>query len=240
MDAEDMKQRLDRLEHSGLNGQSTCRPLPQGQRHRLPVTAQRRRTRSGLLGLGAAVLGMALTLAGCTGSEVKHDDPYAAEFAQARSEAKNDFVRQVLDDDVITEAEYKETQQRYVNCMADGGVTVRVVDTGGYSSEKQLVGAVAELESNCSDMWLIPIEALYGAIRVNPNREDFDELTVACLRRQGVVDDSFTKENWVAIVNEFAAGHGAEAPRSTWPTLPGGIPMDDPRVQLCWNTPLDG
>ena len=192
-----------------------------------------------------ASAGSLLLLAGlcaCSAPEASSDRPYASQFEQARSESTTDFQRDVLDDDVITEEEFREVRQRYVDCLADAGIRAEALADGSYDMPDGLQGKNADADMACATKTVIPVESLYYTIRSNPQNEDFSALIVECLQAKGVVDDAFAKEDWDEFVSAFAAlaGDGSTpAPAaSELPTLPGGVQMDDPDVQSCSSDPL--
>lgn len=146
-------------------------------------------------------------------------------------------------DDVISDEEFREVRQRYVDCLSNAGMQVKALADGSYEFATPPTPEQDVAERQCSLETTMSIEALYYSIRTNPQNEDFSLLTVKCLQKQEVVDASFTKQDWDQFVSAFAAvagGGGGEAapPEADLPTLPGGIEMDDPRVQECSTNPL--
>jgi len=195
-----------------------------------------------------AAIGALLVVAGlaaCSAEEPDRDGPWAAQFERARENAQSDFQRDVLADDLITDEEYRETRQRYLDCNAAVGIHVTFAERGNGYEFSPAPNAEQEAEElRCSAETISVIQALYEAIRLNPRNDDFDELTANCLRDRGVVDDAFTTADWKTFSQAFAAAAAvtpsgdATAPPSDLPTLPGGIPMDDPQVQACSTNPL--
>lgn len=188
--------------------------------------------------------GSLLLLAGlgaCSAAETPSDSPYASQFEQARSQSTTDFQREVLDDDVITDEEFREVRQHYIDCLADAGIRAEALADGSYNMPDGITGSNADADMACARKTVIPVEALYYAIRTNPGNEDFSALIVECLQKQGIVDDAFTKDDWDNFTSAFAAvaGDGSEPapPTSELPSLPGGARMDDPAVQACSSDP---
>lgn len=194
------------------------------------------------LAASASLLVLAASLGACSSSTPPTGGPYAAQFAQARREATNDFQRKVLADGVITDSEFREVRQRYVDCLADAGITAKANADGSYEVDADVSGPAGDTEKKCSKDTIEPIEPLYYATRVNPNNEDPNLLMANCLRKAGVVGPDFTKSDWKNFVTAFAAaagdGTGPTPDPSTLPKLPGGVAMDDPRVQACNANPL--
>ena len=192
-----------------------------------------------------ASAGSLLLLAGlgaCSAAESSSDSPYAAQFEQARSQSTTDFQREVLSDEVITDEEFREVRQRYVDCLADAGIRAEALDDGSYNMPDGITGKNADADMACARETVIPMESLYYAIRTNPDNEDISALIVECLKKQGVVDDAFTKDDWDNFISAFAAvagdGSAPAPPASELPSLPGGARMEDPAVQACSSDPL--
>lgn len=64
----------------------------------------------------------------------EEDGTYAAEFAKARNDATTEVARKILEDDVITEAEFRPVQDASIQCMRDQGLTVELVEGVGSRS----------------------------------------------------------------------------------------------------------
>ncbi len=196
--------------------------------------------------LSPVTVGMALLmvagLSACAPGPSTSQGPYDAEFDRARTDSVSDFQRDVLEDGVISDEEFREVRQRYVDCLGDAGMKVKALPDGSYEYATAPTPEQDDAELQCSSETTKTIEPLYYAMSVNPQKEDFSVLTVECLRREGIVDSAFTKENWDQFVATFAAVAGENpdggATDSDLPTLPGGTRMDDPRVQLCSTNPL--
>lgn len=198
-----------------------------------------------------AVVGALLLIAGltaCSSVEPAANGPYSADFEQARQRAVTDFQREVLSDDQITDAEFREVRQRYIECLTDAGMEAAALPDGSYTISPEPTGEQEVDERRCSEETTFVIEPLYYLLKVNPDNEDFSALIAECLKQQGVVEAAFTKEDWDQFLNAFSAAFNA-APETAsveptgqsadLPTLPGGISMDDPRVQQCSTDPLE-
>lgn len=186
-------------------------------------------------------------LAACSADEPSSNGPYAAQFAQARDQALTDFQRDVLSDDRITDEEFRETRQKYIDCLADAGMHATARPDGGYDFAPAPTAKQEADEIRCSMETTRLVEPLYYSLQVNPDDEDFSALIAECLKQQGVVDDTFGKDEWDQYVTAFSAASNAAADAtggeppvavSDLPRLPGGVAMDDPRVQKCSNNPL--
>ncbi|RLP71852.1 hypothetical protein D9V32_15970 [Mycetocola tolaasinivorans] len=196
----------------------------------------------------ATALVVVLGLSACSAEQTASSGPYAAQFEQARKGAVTDFQREVLKDNVITDDEFRETRERYIRCLADAGIKAVANPDGSYDLASAPSAAEEVAERRCTDETTGSIEALYNSMRSNPKNEDLSAMIPDCLRAQGVVDAAFTNENWEQFVRAFStAQNAARNPDGSYPlnadipnlpTLPGGIAMDDPRVQQCGNSPL--
>lgn len=123
--------------------------------------------------------------------------PYATEFGEYYNRAQTDFAREVLADSVITESEYEEARNAQKTCLEGRGYKVTLDDdsiTLEPNSPKTSDETVNGDMTGCSkESGIEYIEALYSIIKRNPNNEDWDQLNVDCLIREGVVEPGFTK-----------------------------------------------
>lgn len=177
--------------------------------------------------MGAAlgtILGTALcgVLAGCAavqGEAGRFDGPYAEEYRLTYEQASqdgNEFVMEALADGELTEAEAQEAADRYVQCMAERGYTATKEPTGAgdvYHPDAESDGWRDQLTVDMDDCerasGSLLLAGLWTALSRNPdNIEITDEQRIACLRRYGVVDDSYTDEQilealstpgWIAL-----------------------------------------
>lgn len=199
-----------------------------------------------------AVAGASLILFGvgaCSAQSDSSDGPYAAQFEQARQRSVTDLQRDVLSDDRITDEEFREIRQSYIDCLSKAGISATANPNGQYDFALAPTGVQEEEERRCSDETIGSIEGLYYSLKVNPNNEDFNELIAECLKNNQVVEDSFTTKDWERFVAAFAAAQGAATNEDgsvpldedipNLPTLPGNVAMDDPRVEQCSGNPLN-
>jgi hypothetical protein len=179
----------------------------------------------GLAGL-VSVLCVVATLVGCTSTSSSGGDEFtpkseeqiaaewAAEFEAARAAATSDFEREVLADDKITPAEYDEAVQRYIACMketlppefADGYQAVKT-QFGTYqyqgpriheSQNEAWEAAYAAAHDACRTGTTAQIEPIYTEMILNPKRMTPEEQMLDCLKRHGVVDETYTMDNFRA------------------------------------------
>lgn len=160
------------------------------------------RIRAVLAGLATIAI-----LAGCTPGTDQDANPYAAEFAQARNEATTEAARKILEDDVITAAEYEQVQEASVQCMRDQGLVVTIEEEGGLTFE--LVGLnadspqeeidamnaqIEEVRQECSKKFDLSALGLYWDVVQNPEKEDMLQAIAACMVRGGHRDKGYDKE----------------------------------------------
>jgi hypothetical protein len=160
--------------------------------------------------LVGGILCCALVLGGCTPeaperetqpSLLPHTDlgltgPWAAEFQQAYDEATDPYVRNVLADGVISDAEYAEMHNTMVECMAEVGSTLTFHSftiPNGMSTD-ELNRHYEECGKRAHDY---PIGALWGWTTGNPDHRDQNELTVECFARAGLVDSGYSADEWL-------------------------------------------
>lgn len=126
-------------------------------------------------------------LSGCSSeSETTSDSPWAAEFDQAMQDARTDLQREILEDYVVTDAEYAELQSLQKQCIEGLGLEVSVLDTGGFS----VIGELTEQQwtdvDECDYTTVYPVEHLFWGTRNNPENRDQGELVKGCLRSHGI------------------------------------------------------
>lgn len=161
--------------------------------------------------IGVVLLGL---LVGCTAPappESEADSPvsvptpnlhYSAEFAAAKAAATTDFERKVLDDDVITRAEFTEARNLYFRCIRARGLEVTTTPSesglGGLSvtgswEQSAVDSALSECLSGTTEV----IEPLYVELVTNPDKRDLNDLIAECLVAFGVVQAPFTGADYI-------------------------------------------
>ncbi|MDR1428238.1 MAG: hypothetical protein LBJ08_10875, partial [Bifidobacteriaceae bacterium] len=203
-----------------------------------------------------------LGVAGCSGPVedaapgAAEAGPYAAEFEQAAVGA-SDFVRKVLADGTITPDEQRESQQKYFDCLVDNGLEA----SWDYSSGgRQYVridthgdkDANGEISLPCTKAWVWEIDSLYWAVIDNPDKADPDDISAACLIREGLAQEGFTGKDFAELkelagAKEIVVEGGDQPGTYSFPqntgltedevTLPSGVPLSDERVELCRYAP---
>ena len=141
--------------------------------------------------------------------------PWASEFESAYAEATTSFEREILQDGVITEAEYAEMREGLQSCLFSQGFEevefsprggMSVVGPDSISGEEQLNRA-----QHCSETsGEATIGALYSWIRRNPEHLDDATIVVECLLRHAAVRADYS-----------AVEYGIDMPNDAVPILPG-------------------
>jgi hypothetical protein len=160
--------------------------------------------------LTAAVLAGCWLLAGCGETDQSArlptnsglSNPYAAEFADLRKEAKSDFVRSVLRDDVITQAEFDESIDSRFKCMTDAGLRP-IIDGEGANRTLGIPAGEEDSPENdaCYEKWDAGIQGLYTLIHNNPENISWDDLAVACLIHEGLLPVGTTGEELAEVMD---------------------------------------
>ncbi|KQT96277.1 hypothetical protein [Sanguibacter sp. Leaf3] len=148
--------------------------------------------------------------------------PWAGEFTEAFTGASAEFVRTILSDGLITDQELSETRDRFSGCLTAFGITEITFDANGAFSftapDDAEQGSVEDHVSTCSaESGEDTVGALHSWVRRNP--ENLDEATIlaACLVREGVVDPSFSAEDYtnadgdLPLLESVSAGLGQAA-----------------------------
>jgi hypothetical protein len=194
-------------------------------------------TRVGAAATTAAVL---LLIAGCSGSPASDgpggsasggaagrsegtrlDGPWAQEFADAIAKSTSAAEREVLADGVVTQEELEDAHSGVRRCLADSGLEIHYFPDGGFETSGPN-GAVSTMPFEKSDSILQACEGrydtwitfLYEQTRRNPEQRDEATIEVACLRRSGVVDTSYSRADWQAENDTGAFSFDATSKRA--------------------------
>jgi hypothetical protein len=144
--------------------------------------------------------------------------PWAQEFGESLALA-SDYEAQVLRDGEISAAELADAQARDRACMRDAGYDLQVADDGS-SSLSRIDGAdlpatdiVDAVRRECAHEFDRSSTYLFNEVRRNPEKQDDARITVACLRKSGLVGKDYTERKWrseydigVFSFDEYAPG----------------------------------
>lgn len=161
--------------------------------------------------VGALAVALAATACGVKtgGDDPQFTGPYAAEFRQAYQRTEEPFVRDVLSDSRITDAEFEEFKNRYASCMDGHGVSWTYDAQAGESLSASFGHAdlsetdIAQAEQACAaPSGYQQILPLYESISRNPDKLDADELdrmSIECLERHELIEPGMTVAEYQAI-----------------------------------------
>lgn len=133
------------------------------------------------------------------GASPEFEGPYAAEFTEFYSSARSDFVRTVLADGIITDAEYAEMTERFRSCLADQGITfdgfrqdgsfTTSLAPGGGDTHEVVTGCAA---TSGQDV----VGALHDLMTANPDNVDAAVAITTCLVDSGEVPATYTAKDY--------------------------------------------
>jgi hypothetical protein len=153
----------------------------------------------------AVILGLTCC-AGCGSSDKAEDNPYAAEFEQARASTDNPILMKILEDGKITDEEYVQAMQLDIDCVEEQvpGLKATILPDGGMKFQSSSLLSPDEekrldkVSPECSQI-SAPVNRLYNEIRKNSQNADWSLMTLNCLKKFGVVDDSMTVDELKAV-----------------------------------------
>ncbi len=123
-----------------------------------------------------SVSSLVCVLAACTGGDPAPRDTistmWAAEIDAVLAGDPSEFVRESLADYTVSDAEYRQSLNLYLQCMQDRGFVVELEDdnsrTTVYQYDTQPDAEVNAAISDCEDGTTDPIEGLFRGMRENP------------------------------------------------------------------------
>ena len=152
------------------------------------------------------------------------EGPWAAALAQAWLDSATDEQRAILSDGLVSDAEYAESRQGLVECLAGFGATATMGPYGTMSIEP---GGLTDTELNdrilpdCEGQTVGEVAFLYEQMARNPQNRDEAELMVECLQDADVVGPAYTVGQWL-VDSETQTG----------------LDWADPRIRDCGLDPL--
>jgi hypothetical protein len=127
-----------------------------------------------------------------SGDVPQFDGPWAAELSEHYRDSRSDLEREILRDGVITEDEQNALHDWYTGCMAGQGLRVTLLENGGFDLGTTDSSRIESAESVCLTNTL----SLAWEMRANPDNIPPLERTHACLVRHGLLDPSFTLDDY--------------------------------------------
>jgi len=195
-------------------------------------------------------LGCIITVGACSRAEFGEANPWGREISDAKQWFDSEFIHGVLDDGIITESEVHEVRTRIVDCLTYAGIPAQFVSDPLGQITLTINGALTalqhEIQLDCESEWGGPILGLHHQMTVNPNNEDWDTITAACLVRNGLAPSGFTAHDLAEVTaigslridtrtmsdEEIQAAIDAHD-WSIQGFLPNGLPPNDPPALLC-------
>lgn len=133
--------------------------------------------------------------------------PFASLLAQIWQESDSDYVRQVVQDGVVSDQEWAETSARLERCLTDKNIKfLGFREDGAYGykgngSNDQTQEVLSRCEKESGETW---INMLRLAQTNNPNNEPPEVAVRECMIRLGVVDKSYSSKDFLKDVENLA------------------------------------
>lgn len=151
--------------------------------------------------------------------------PFGGLLENAYRQSTSDLQRTILDDGQITELEIAALRDDVVRCLQDAGVESPSYQTDGSLSAHTPQGwADDDLHSvvgGCQEQSLGQVDIVYLAMQRDPGNLGEAARMVPCLQEAGLVEPSFSSEDYV---REMASGSPA-------------FDVSDPRFESCLAAP---
>lgn len=168
---------------------------------------------------------MSAVLSGCGGADTSHSlsgPGFSDVFAQLRQKSSSDFVRQVLDDDHISQAERDEARARFAECVnSSGSVVARDLGDGWDftgpgidTDEYRTVVESCDQKSGASTLSMY-----FQAMRDNPQNLDPYDLMALCLVKKGVVEPNYSAADYDRDLEAYFALPEDSRPPGVWLAL---------------------
>ncbi|MDR0489597.1 MAG: hypothetical protein LBG99_09480 [Propionibacteriaceae bacterium] len=163
----------------------------------------------------AITLGLAVfVLGGCTVSQQPETpDVYPAMKAWIdevlTASDPTEFEKAVLADYVVTDAEEREAEDRFMQCMAENGYDVQFLDDGGYQMAPSAGNpdpnkpVSQSLDVECSKGSIDLVRFIYFEAKWNPERLSGGMLIRACFEKHGLDEGSgLSDDEFSAMVED--------------------------------------
>jgi hypothetical protein len=155
--------------------------------------------------------------------------PWAAEFREALRSDVSAYEAEILRDGKVTPAELSDAHQRVDRCLGAAGMSIAYDPDGGFALESRdgkypddFFERSDPVLRACEKRYDEYVTMLFQETRRNPEKRDEAEITVACLRKAGLVGKEYSERQW----------------RKEDETGEYSFPELDPRAQQCRYDPL--
>lgn len=187
-------------------------PIPLQQRPK-DISMSRLNARAGVVACVAAAL-----LVGCSG-QAPEGSRVDRVLEGVDTSQLSEFEQAVLEDGVVTQAEYDEAFSKWVDCMSASGITTYddqdefgrylMVNEVPESSTEAEVEAAGDTSQACETGTTRYIDVVYVDQVMNPESQDWEQGVVDCLKAGGFVGSDYSVEDLTGAdfpVEEAALG----------------------------------
>ena len=171
--------------------------------------------------LATAIALSALILSGCTPTESDitttgkgWDTDIQALRDQATGTPHEAQTLRVLEDNTISDEEILELAHQHTQCMHDAGYTDYHADPItndfliGYNLDDNESQKAQEQDQLCANQTnFLFIHSIYSTMRQNPNNAAQEDIIAACLVKLGVVDPSYTGQQFQEEFTGYMEAH---------------------------------
>lgn len=148
--------------------------------------------------------------------------PNAGDFESAWRATDSEFVRGIIADEQISDQEWAEVTDRLRSCIADQGM-----DFTGFNRDRSYGVDLGDTEPEKADALLLECEKESGehwagylrwVVAENPQGQPIEELMTDCLIRAGVVESSYTPQDYLRDVPtlDFPYVDAEAGPEAFW------------------------
>ena len=162
---------------------------------------------AGALHASALLLAVSVVMTGCTLTESDASSRTDRVLQGFPGWELTDFQTGVLEDGVVSQAEYDEAFSLWVACVEGRGLHVEMVRdslglyTQSFSYPKDLtpreVEALRDASDECEDGTFPLVDAVYRDQVLNPQSLDWIDGVVACLVDEGTVASDFDRDDYL-------------------------------------------
>ncbi|MGL5828211.1 MAG: hypothetical protein ACRC0L_01420 [Angustibacter sp.] len=157
----------------------------------------------GLRWRAATAISLAISggvLAGCSAAKEPElpRSKYYSDILQAAKTTDSDFQRVMLEDGVVTRAEYEEAMTATGNCMSKRGYELgKTLQDGIYILSIVASDAAEKALDQCTAQYSGEVAGFFQGQVSNPERRDFIEDLVSCLIHSKVAPPSYTPREYL-------------------------------------------
>jgi hypothetical protein len=178
------------------------------------------------------VVAVACWMSGCTRAEVSQPDheasaslrdagPWEDDFREALASGVSDYEASILEDGRVTASELEDAHDHVRSCLTDSGLDINYFPDGGFEllarSGRYPDGFFERSDpvlGACEKRYDEYVTMLFEETRRNPEKQDDAKITVACLRRAGIVGKDYTERRWRSEYDEGVFSFDDSDPRA--------------------------